>query len=335
MIPQYKVDWSGIRGHEVQRERLARLLDTMRIPHALLFSGLPGIGKRMVADKLSAALLLSAKNRIQSVHDHPDYMSVEPVKSQIRIDQIREVQRMASLSSSVGGFRVCVIDGADLMEAPAANSLLKILEEPPDSFLFILITAYPDALLTTIRSRTAALQFSRLSRHEVLEALLQQGIENSEAEISSRLCGGSIGEGQRLCRPDARLLRNRVWDALLKSGTAQKDWLWPVVDELDEADAEQTQLFVKYWVGYLRDMAVIRQGQENMLLNADKVDQLRQLSGSTEGLRIADAVRIAEETRRYLMRNANARLMMETMLIRSADRLWGGKIYAERCGNPV
>jgi DNA polymerase-3 subunit delta' len=279
--------------------------------------------------------LISGKEPIQGVKDHPDYMVVEPEKSQIRIDQIREVQRMASLSSSSGWFRVCIIDGADRMETPAANSLLKILEEPPESFLFILITAYPDALLTTIRSRSAACQFSGLSRQDVVEVLQKQGVELSEAELVSHLCGGSIGEGLRLSRPDARQMRNRVWEALQKSGTMQKDWLWPVVDELDEADAAQTQLFVKYWVGYLRDMAVIQQGQEKILFNPDKLDQLRQLASSTDGVRIADAVRFAEDTRRHLMRNANARLMMEAMLIRSADRLWGGKINAECCGNPV
>lgn len=335
MTQKYRVDWSGIRGHEVQRERLSHMLETMRIPHALLFSGVSGIGKRMVADKLAAALLASEAKPIPAVREHPDYMCVEPEKSQIKIDQIREVQRTAGLSSSFGGFRVCIIDGADRMEAPAANSLLKILEEPPQLFLFILITAYPDALLTTIRSRSAVCQFAGLSRQVVLEELKQQGIGLAEAELASRLCGGSIGEGLRLCQTDARHMRTRVWEALQKSDAPDKEWLWPVMDELDEADAAQTQLFIKYWVGYLRDMAVMQQGQENMLFNPDNRDQLARLAGSTDGARIADAIRLAEETRRHLLRNANARLMMEAMLIRSADRLWGGNINAERCGNPV
>ena len=132
-------DWKDILGQPAAVERLRRMLAQDRLPHALLFAGPSGIGKRIVAEVFAAQLLQTDTAGLEA---HPDYFSVTPDGAQIKIGQIREMQRVAGLAPVRGHYRICVLEPADCMEPPAANSLLKILEEPPAGLIFILITAF-------------------------------------------------------------------------------------------------------------------------------------------------------------------------------------------------
>lgn len=330
-----QADWSGIQGHEPQLRRLNQMLAQRRLPHALLFAGISGIGKRLAADRLATALLLSSEGSTAEVRSHPDYIALEPEKNRVRIDPIREVQRLSGLTAVAGGYRICIIDGADCMEAPAANSLLKILEEPPPDFLFVLITAFPDSLPVTLRSRSAACLFAPLPFTTVSSVLQSRGVGEAEADVAAKLSGGSVGEALFICRPDVMLLRNNALDALENSRERHGRWLWPLVDSLDEAEDFALQMFIKCWIYSLRDMALLLRGGREGVANAASVERLQALAGATTLPRIAATIQVAEETRRLLLKNANTRLMTEALLIRSSELLWGGRMDADCSGGPV
>lgn len=117
----------------------------------------------------------------------------------ISVEDIRELTPFLSLSATDGGRRVVIVDAADEMNPQAANALLKMLEEPPEKTIILLVSHQPSRLLPTIRSRCRELRLGTLSPAELAMALEQAGIEPDERqEALSELAAGSVGEAVRL-----------------------------------------------------------------------------------------------------------------------------------------
>jgi DNA polymerase-3 subunit delta' len=162
----------------------------VRLPHALLFAGTKGVGKREIADALAARLLCESKPGahqpacgsctscvMMASGSHPDYRLIQPeaaeeeegaatggekkkASKQIRIPQIRELEAFFHIGGHRDGARVCVIEPAEAMNVITANSLLKILEEPSASFYFLMISHRWHSLLPTLLSRSRRVMFS-------------------------------------------------------------------------------------------------------------------------------------------------------------------------------
>src|SRR5439155_9266728 len=113
-----------------------------------------------------------------------------PQHKEISVDQIREVQRAVALAPFEGRTRAVIIDPADKLSEEAQNAFLKTLEEPPASAVFVLIAMRGDALLPTVRSRCALIEFGLVSTAEIEEALRDRGIEEERARLLARLSNG-------------------------------------------------------------------------------------------------------------------------------------------------
>lgn len=326
-------NWEDIVGHGSEIARIRRMLKQGRIPHALLFAGPDGVGKTRVATLLAAELLRTNPEHLAS---HPDFFAISPEGQSIRIAQIRELQRQAGLAASQGGYRVCLLEQAECMEAPAANSLLKILEEPPTGLVFILITAFPHSLLTTLRSRSTLIRFSPLSVAQVERVLRHLDLSADAVGLAARLGRGSCGSALAMSDPVNLHWRDQAMDMLRSLSRPNQEWLWPALAALEDADNRQILELVRHWIVLLRDLALQQRcGPDVDLYNKDLANELAQMADAWDIRRIDAAIKIAEEARRNLQRNANARLMLEAMLIRSADLYWGGKNHADHRGRPV
>jgi len=155
-----------------QWQQITGLHSRNTLPHALLLSGLPGIGKGRFAEALAHYLLcLSpvdgvACNRcsqcqLNLAHTHPDLKLLVPDEpgKQLKVDQIRQLVEYLSQTSQQGGYKVAILSPAENMNSNAANALLKNLEEPAAGTLILLITDSPSRLLPTIRSRCQQVSF--------------------------------------------------------------------------------------------------------------------------------------------------------------------------------
>jgi DNA polymerase-3 subunit delta' len=156
-----------------QWQQLVQRQTEGRLPHAMLFNGIEGLGKRQVAHKFAMALLCerpdeqfmpcgNCRSCTQfRANSHPDFHLIEPSEAgkAIKIDQIRSLIDRFSLAGHYGRYRVAIIDQADSMTLAAANSLLKSLEEPPERTLLILVTSSCSTLPATILSRCQKVHF--------------------------------------------------------------------------------------------------------------------------------------------------------------------------------
>ncbi len=209
---------NNIYGHKLQQEKLSNAIKSQRLPHALLFAGPEGIGKKKVAFALAQSLLCEARPKEPDVRatdeksppspspaplhglpsacgqcpacvavekrSNPHIMFVSPKGLYIKVDTIRELGRFLSLQS-LAPARVVIMDSAHQMNLASANSFLKILEEPPDKVYFILISSSVSGLPVTIRSRTQILRFAPLSPEEILSVLKQTKAKEQKTEIQA------------------------------------------------------------------------------------------------------------------------------------------------------
>jgi DNA polymerase III subunit delta' len=214
---------SPLFGHETAVAAFRAGLDRGRLHHAWLITGPKGIGKALFADKAAARLLAEKAgppivedgldvpddHRIVSLiqaGSHPDLVRLERLTKEngtelarsINVEQVRGLQRLFSTTPSLSPWRAVVIDSIDDLEDGAANALLKNLEEPPPSSLFLLVSHSPERLLPTIRSRCRVLRLSPL-RSDVMASALRAALPDAgEQEIMSLVEVGQGAPGQAI-----------------------------------------------------------------------------------------------------------------------------------------
>ncbi|MBI5299426.1 MAG: DNA polymerase III subunit delta' [Deltaproteobacteria bacterium] len=202
--------WKNILGHKKQTDQLNKSLTEKRLPHALLFSGIEGIGKQTIALRLAETLVGETKKF------HPDIHLIEPVGTTIKVDTIRELKRKIYLHPLEGKAKVVLINKPEAMTEATANALLKILEEPPQDTYFILISAQAGRLLPTIRSRCQTIDFSPLNESDIEKYLEQQGISKEEAHQRALVSEGSLKAALELNPELFEETKNRL-ETLLKN----------------------------------------------------------------------------------------------------------------------
>ncbi len=238
------MSWQRVRGHDVQVRAFTRAAARGRLAHAYLFTGPPGIGKRLFADELAKALLcegrtgdLEACDRCESctlfdAGTHPDFMTLarDPEANVVQVEPMRELCRGFSLKSARGRAKIAVLDDADDLNDQAANSFLKTLEEPPPLSVFFLIGTTPEGQLPTVVSRCQVVRLAPLPDALVADILRQHGIEDARlAEHAVKLARGSPGQALALADPDLWAFRKKLIDGLTRPqpDTAElaREWL--------------------------------------------------------------------------------------------------------------
>ena len=206
-----------------QDRAVAQLLTawkSKRMHHAWLLAGPRGLGKAIIAVTAARRMLAEAAGphpggaalevddqhptaRLLAAGSHPDFRKLERLERptgglarNISVDQVRGLGEMLAMTPSMSPWRVIVIDAVDDLESEAANALLKMLEEPPASTLFLLVSHNPGRLLPTIRSRCRRLDFATLADDAMTSLLSDWFHDRSSTEIEALVAAGSGSPGR-------------------------------------------------------------------------------------------------------------------------------------------
>ena len=199
-----------LHGNEALRADLAAALCAGRLPHSLLLCGAEGLGRNYAAHLIAADYLFPGGGAgAQAVLEDrcPECLVVrsEGAGDQIRIDRIRAVRTSVRATGLSAEGRVALIEDVQKMQAPAANALLKILEEPPEGVLFLLTVDSEAAVLPTIRSRCASYTLMPLAQQECVEQLRAEGCPQQDAVFLCQVYGGALGRCLAAVRAPERM----------------------------------------------------------------------------------------------------------------------------------
>jgi DNA polymerase-3 subunit delta' len=339
-------------GHQRLIDLVARAIERESLPPSLILSGPRGVGKRLVAVAMAQALNCLNPRRGTTVSSsagaaepgdardacgtcaactrisrgvHPDVLIVGPGDTgSIKVDEVREVIDRAAYRPFEGRRRVVIIDEADALVPTAQNALLKTLEEPAPSSVFLLVTARPDALLATVRSRCPRLPFWPLAADEVVAILKRLGRSEAEARALSVAAGGSVSAA---LEADAGTLgeQREVAVRLLAQAAASDDparrldsakHLLAGTGSGGTADRAQLASGLRVMASLLRDVAVLGTGADRRALaNPDALPALEPLV-AFHGARGVRAFASVDQAISALDRNASVKIVADWLALR-------------------
>lgn len=208
---------TNLIGHEMAVAAIRAAIDAGKVAHGWLICGPRGIGKATLAYHFARTLLCPPDQRGPGLYVDPDSPTFRRVaagghgdlrvltlgwnekakrlRSEILVDQVRELAHFFAMTSAEGGWRVAIVDPADNLNVHAANALLKVLEEPPQRSALLLVSHAPDRLLPTVRSRCRRLNLRPLADAEVAGVVAERAhdVGPEEAAALARLADGSPG----------------------------------------------------------------------------------------------------------------------------------------------
>ena len=238
----------------------------------------------------------------------------------IRICQVRRLQKVVSRAPFEARYRVIIIDPADALTQDAANAFLKTLEEPPPSVVLVLITAREAALRETVRSRCRRVGFSGVPRAEI-EAALQQRWQASPELASrlARLAQGRLGWAVAALE-DERLLidRDEVIDeieALLAGGDEERFGYAASLGARYARDPATVRSSLAVWDAWWGDVLLVAAGQESLAAETERLDTLRLHAAQYGVAGAVTALNAVADARRHLEEHASPTLALEVMLL--------------------
>ena len=318
---------------------LKRGLERSALSHAYLFTGPSHIGKTTLALNLAMALNCpeagapcnecdSCRKISEGKHADIRIIGLEinedspdgRLKTEISIEQIREVQHTASMPPFEGSYKVFIIEGAERLSLEAANSLLKTLEEPEEKVVFLLLTVNEKLLPETIVSRCQVIRLSPVASEIIEKALIEKYKTEPDkarvlASLSRRCPGWAV-----TAAGDDNLLRQRA------------EWMEEIIEAMNSGIEERftyaAQLAARFnrdrdlvyeklelWLDLWRDLMLIKVGSDINVTNIDRLETLYGMSESFSLDGIKDFVKKIQTAGEQLRQNASPRMVLEVLML--------------------
>ena len=286
--------FQNILGNEKIKELLQDALYRNKVSHSYLFLGQEGIGKKMIAKEFAKGILClnddkycnNCKSCLEfDGNNNPDFYIVEPEGNNIKIEQIRELQKKVQEKPIIATKKVYLIDNADLMTKEAQNALLKTLEEPPEFVTIILIGENDNAFLNTIKSRCMILHFNYISDTDIKKYLEK----NYDMKITPKMLDifqGSIGKAIEL-----------------KDKQEQYLIIEEVIKNLENLDL----------IEFIKKLDILYTSKDEILDMLDYINIIL-LKKAKEDVKYTNCIEIVENTKKRINQNANYDMSIDNML---------------------
>ena len=327
------MSFAKLIGNQRNKEILQRLLGRGRLNSTLIFAGPDGVGKRQFALTLAKAANCrkapATGYALDSCDECPvcrridagaygDVTVIRPDGQFIKIAQTRELAGEVYSRPREGRQRFFIIDEANRLREEAANSLLKTLEEPPPTSTIILLTARPDALLLTIRSRAQRLNFAALSVAEMEKFLAENYPRPApDTALLARITQGRIGQATAFDLSVYRQERRTLIELLeLLAAGENRFRLLKAAEYLGKKEREDFEKELDLMNSLLRDLFLLAAGGSGeAIVNIDVVDRLAPLAQKIGSRRLMAWVEKFDELRARLRININRQVATEAALL--------------------
>ena len=322
----------------IDQERPIRILTTYlregNIPHALLFTGISGIGKRTTARLFSMACnckrFAPDGSRKQFDHkipcgecrscrktdsgNHPDIIHIEPSGSLIRIAQIRSLLHTLSMRPYEAERRVVLIYEAQKLNPEAGNALLKVLEEPPERTVIILTALNTAELLPTIVSRCQEIRFGPVSEKNLMRMLHhEEGIHMEAARIIAAMANGSISKA--LAMSDDKWINRRNW-LIRELEIIESRPIRAVMAFAEKLSSDKEKLpeALEVILTWLRDLWMVRL-DPSKIINIDRAEGILSISRRISRSSLLFKMAAVQHAQKKLQTQTNLRLMVEHFIL--------------------
>jgi len=321
------MSFAQIEGQQRAAKILQKEIATSSLAGAYLFVGPAGVGKTFTAlnfakvlncrrggidscDKCSSCIKIDHLN-------HPDVQIIQPEGDSLKIDQIRVLKRGAAYKLYEGKKRVWIIEEANKFTLEAANSALKIMEEPPPDTVFILISETEREILPTILSRCEIVRFFSLSPEQIREIIINYLPQDSpKVPLIVNLSRGSIKKALLLIKKEENILKERENIINKLSRNITVDEIFELVANWKNFDEEELKEILNMILFWFRDLLLLKEGGGTNLINIDKIKKLKEEEKRYSYFAIQDAINTIEATRSYLKSNVKPKLALENMWLK-------------------
>ncbi len=308
------------------------------LPHAFLISGPNHVGKMTLAVDIARAINCENDNPpcgecesclkiqqgkhadIQVISLIPQNDDEDKPRTEISIDDIRQIQHNVSLPPFEGKHKAFIIEGAESMSIEAANCLLKTLEEPVTQAIFMLLTANAGLIPETVASRCQKISLNPLTATVIENSLITvYDIDNQKASVLSRLSHGCFGWALAAAQ-DEKILedyfekRNKVLE-VVSAGLQERFSYAGTLSTQFAKDRAAVYEILDLWLDIWRDVLLLKAGLPESVNNIDIGRQLKQLSAGVDMDGIRNSIRSIQEAKAQLSLNANSRLVLEVMML--------------------
>jgi len=313
-----------------------------RVSHAYLFAGPAGVGRHDAA--IAFAQLLNCERpqandacgecrpcRLIAAGNYPDVRTVDvergllldprdTTRTVIGIDQVRALRREVAFPPLEGKYKVYIFAGADRMQAEAANSLLKVLEEPPPQVVIILVAESTVPMLPTVVSRCQLVRFSLVPAGEIEQALIaRHNLDRGRARFIAAIAGGQLGRAVTWATSQEDLeWREQTLQLLERMESVD---LLERMDAAEAASKDKDRLpdLLDLALFWFRDLLVWQETRDEMhLINLDRKETIARLAAALPGAVLSERIAAIEEAKEALRRNVHPRLLLENLFLRLA-----------------
>jgi DNA polymerase-3 subunit delta' len=318
------VAFSEVLGQEKALLLLQKALAESRLAHAYLFYGVSGVGKKFTALQFIKALYCPASSRDACdtcpvcrrimAGNHPDVMSVAPEDTSIKIEQIRTLQRRLTYKPYEDQRITVIIENCELLSLPAANALLKTLEEPPANTLLLLLTSKKEALPLTIVSRCQLVPFRPLPLSHLRTILERQGVDPATAALAAPLAEGQLDRVSATELAQLLAIRQGAYNVLQDIFHARGLSSFLQARKL-ASKREQCEELLRWLALLCRDMTMLTVAPNTPLYNQDLYAELVAFTQPLQCEHLLQIFELIQKLRAQLPMNVNPQLLFEQLLV--------------------